>query len=40
MTPRELAAALRALGAADALARSDFETLMQAYPDKRSTRHD
>ena len=39
MTPRELAAALREFGAPAAPARSDIETLMAAYPDKRSTEH-
>ena len=39
MTPRELAAAMRDFGAAAVPARSDLDTLMAAYPDKRSTEH-
>jgi uncharacterized phage protein (TIGR02216 family) len=39
MTPRELAAAMRDFGAAAAPARCDLDTLMAAYPDKRSMDH-
>jgi uncharacterized phage protein (TIGR02216 family) len=36
MTPRELACAIEAVrGRGTALARSDFEKLMQKYPDER-----
>jgi uncharacterized phage protein (TIGR02216 family) len=39
MTPRELAAAMRDLGVPAAPARSDLESLMAAYPDRRNVDH-